>query len=72
MHMNVCNLKSNLKYLNFKGRCNDLKATYAIYIIDVTKVYLNSGKNEYWQTYRRFNDFYDFHLTIKKKVFNFD
>lgn len=38
------------------GRCNDLKSTYAIYIIDVTKVYEDSAaKNEYWQTYRRFN-----------------
>lgn len=41
------------------GRCNDLKSTYAIYIIDVTKG-LNDGttKNEYWQTYRRFNVIY--------------
>ena len=52
-----------------KGRCNELKSTYAIYIIDVTKIYPdNSRTNEYWQTYRRFNDFYDLHLNIKKKV----
>ena len=50
------------------GRCNDLKSTYAIYIIDVTKVNETLNKSENWQTYRRFNDFYDLHLTIKKKV----
>ena len=50
------------------GRCNDLKSTYAIYIIDVTKVNETLNKSESWQTYRRFNDFYDLHLTIKKKV----
>ena len=45
-----------------------MKQTYAIYIIDVTKDYDDKTKNEYWQTYRRFNDFYDLHLIIKKKV----
>jgi hypothetical protein len=45
-----------------------MKQTYAIYIIDVTKEYEDKAKNEYWQTYRRFNDFYDLHLIIKKKV----
>lgn len=50
------------------GVCNDLKSSYAIYIIDVTKIYpQNSELNDYWQTYRRFNDFYDLHLTIKKR-----
>jgi hypothetical protein len=45
-----------------------MKATYAIYIIDVIKDFGDKTKNEYWQTYRRFNDFYDLHLIIKKKV----
>jgi hypothetical protein len=50
------------------GKCNDLKTQYAIYIIDVKKIYENPDKNEFWQTYRRFNDFHDFHLTLKKQV----
>lgn len=52
------------------GKCNDLKQKYAIYIIDVKKIYQetnSNNKNEFWQTYRRFNDFHDLHLTIKKK-----
>jgi hypothetical protein len=65
--------------INSCGRCNDLKSTYAIYIIDVTKEYeifnnnassLNQNKSEYWQTYRRFNDFHDMHLILKKKFPN--
>jgi hypothetical protein len=56
------------------GRCNDLKSTYAIYIIDVTKEYTNtassSNKNEFWQTYRRFNDFHDLHMILKRKFPN--
>lgn len=50
------------------GRCNDLKSSYAIYIIDVTKQFDSSSKIEFWQTYRRFNDFSDLHLILKKKV----
>ena len=55
------------------GRCNDLKSTYAIYIIDVTKEYTNTAnnnKNEFWQTYRRFNDFHDLHMILKRKFPN--
>ncbi len=53
------------------GVCNELKKTYAIYIIDVTKIYSAAPQqNVYWQTYRRFNDFYDLHLTIKKRFSN--
>ena len=48
-----------------KGRCNDLKSTYAIYIIDVTKEFDDKSHYEYWQTYRRFNDFHDLHLILK-------
>jgi hypothetical protein len=73
--------QSNLKPVNYKfklsaqitssGVCNELKKTYAIYIIDVTKLYPASPEqNDYWQTYRRFNDFYDLHLTIKKRFAN--
>lgn len=55
--------------ISSSGKCNDLKSTYAIYIIDVTKIFDDGKtKNEFWQTYRRFNDFYDLHLFIKKKV----
>lgn len=50
------------------GRCNDLKTTYAIYILDITKLNESNNKADYWQTYRRFNDFHDFHLIIKKNV----
>jgi hypothetical protein len=57
----------NHSYLT-KGQCNDLKDKYVIYIIDDKKLFENKQQNEYWQTYRRFNDFYDFHLIIKKKV----
>jgi hypothetical protein len=41
---------------------------FAIYIIDVTKKCLNTNETEYWQTFRRFNDFHDFHLLVKKRV----
>lgn len=50
------------------GRCNELKKTYSIYIMDITKLNELNGKIEYWQTYRRFNDFHDFHLILKKNV----
>ena len=53
------------------GRCNDLKKSYSIYIIDITKLNDLSGKVDYWQTYRRFNDFHDFHLIVKKNVILF-
>ena len=73
---NILDTFSHATEVNFKlsaiitacGRCNELKTTYAIYIIDVIKDYGEKSKNEYWQTYRRFNDFYDLHLMIKKKV----
>ncbi|CAF0922022.1 unnamed protein product [Brachionus calyciflorus] len=48
------------------GRCNDLKSTYSIYILDITMLNELTGKVEYWQTYRRFNDFHDFHIILKK------
>jgi hypothetical protein len=50
------------------GRCNDIKASYAIYIIDVTKQSDSSNKIDFWQTYRRFNDFSDLHLILKRRV----
>lgn len=50
------------------GRCNELKRAYSIYIMDITKLNESTGKIEYWQTYRRFNDFHDFHLILKKNV----
>ena len=50
------------------GRCNDIKASYAIYIIDITKQLDSSNKIDFWQTYRRFNDFSDLHLILKKRV----
>lgn len=50
------------------GRCNELKKAYSIYIMDITKLNESNGKIEYWQTYRRFNDFHDFHLIVKKNV----
>jgi hypothetical protein len=40
---------------------------YAIYIIDVTMKSLVTSKIEFWQTYRRFNDFHDLHMLIKKR-----
>jgi hypothetical protein len=45
-----------------------MNTIYAIYIIDVTMKSLVTSKSEFWQTYRRFNDFHDLHMLIKKKV----
>ena len=49
------------------GRCNEMNTIYAIYIIDVNKMCLLTNKLETWQTYRRFNDFHDLHMLVKKK-----
>lgn len=53
------------------GRCNEMNTIYAIYIIDVSKKCLVTNTVDSWQTYRRFNDFHDLHLLLKKKFPSF-
>jgi len=49
------------------GVCCERGEKYTIYIISVVWKSLNSDQRREWVTYRRFSEFNDFHMTLKKR-----
>lgn len=59
-----------MKFVSILGVCNDKSESYAIYIISVSCKplhALNDDQRREWITYRRYSEFNDLHLTIKKR-----
>ena len=49
------------------GVCSDKGEKYAIYVISVCCKSINGDQRREWITYRRYSEFNDLHMTIKKR-----
>nr|CAB3266454.1 sorting nexin-13 [Phallusia mammillata] len=51
------------------GICREHGKTYALYAITVTR-HWSGGKNESWDTFRRYREFHDLHVSLKENGSN--